>query len=104
MTLTTLFAQAANPRPDNCSAADCAVNLPGVTASEGQISSGLAVIFGTFAAVAVVVIIVAAIDFVNSSGEPEKISRAKKTIIFALIGLVISLSAEAVVLTILNRL
>lgn len=98
-----LLAQATD-KPENCSGSNCLVNLPEVAGTQDQIRNGLAIIFGTFAAVAVIVIIVAAINFANSEGDSEKISRAKKTIIFALIGLVISLSAEIIVLTIINRL
>lgn len=97
------FSQSAG-KPENCDGPNCLVNLPEVAAGQDQIRSGLAIIFGTFAAVAVIVIIIAAINFANSEGDPEKISRAKKTIIFAVIGLVISLSAEVIVLTLMNRI
>ncbi len=78
--------------------------LPTVEAESDSIQKGLSVIFGVFAAVAVLVIITAAIDFANSGGDPEKIARGKKTIIFALIGLVICISAEVIVNTVLTRL
>lgn len=91
--------------PKNCAdESKCVVNLPSVAANQSQVTSALAIVFGTFAAVAVIVIIIAAINFANTEGDPEKIARAKRTIIFALVGLVIAISAEAVVLTIVNRL
>ena len=82
----------------------CVSILPQVSANENQIQNGLAIIFGVFAAVAILIIIIAAINFATSEGNPENISRAKKTIIYALVGLLISLSAEAIVLTVLGRL
>ena len=90
--------------PNNCQHDRCLSSLPEVAASEAQIKNGLAIIFGVFAAVAVIVIIIAAINFANSEGNPDNISRAKKTIIYALIGLVIALSAEAIVFTALRSI
>jgi Type IV secretion system pilin len=78
--------------------------LPQVTADDGAIENALAVVFGVFAAVAVLVIIYAAIDFATGGGNPEKVSRARNTIIYALIGLVISLTAEGIVYFVLGRL
>lgn len=77
--------------------------LPDVTANGDAIQKALAIVFGVFAAIAVLVIVLAAIDFASSSGNPEKISKAKNSIIYALIGLVISLSAEVIVYTVLQK-
>ena len=82
----------------------CVSILPQVSANENQIQNGLAIVFGVIAAVAVLVIIIAAINFATSEGNPDSISKAKKTIIYALIGLLISLSAEIIVLAVLGRL
>lgn len=94
---------AAVKRRENCVGSDCASILPNVKAEASQAEKGLAIIFGTFAAVAVIVIIVAAINLAASEGNPDNIARSKKTIIYALIGLIIALSAEALVLTLLGR-
>lgn len=47
--------------------------------------------------VAVIMIIIGGITFLISTGEPEKIATARKTILFAVIGLVISVSATVAV-------
>lgn len=104
-----LFLLAQISRRENCGQADenkasCLSALPEVNADQGQISNGLSIIFAAFAAVAIIVIIIAAINFATSEGNPENISKSKKTIIYALVGLVISLSAEAAVLTVLDKL
>jgi hypothetical protein len=96
------------PQPNNCSESqrgggNCLSVLPEVGANSGQAEKGLAVLFGVVAAMAVVVIIIAAINFANSEGNPENIAKAKKTIIYALVGLIIALSAEAIVLTLIGR-
>ncbi len=90
--------------PNNCQGENCLSVLPEVKASSSQMQNILALLFGVMAAVAVIVIIIAAINFATSEGNSEKISNAKKTIIYALIGLVIALSAEAIVFTVLGRL
>lgn len=78
--------------------------LPLVSANQGTLSSALAVFFGLVAALAVLSIAIAGFNFVTANGDAEKISRSKKTIILALIGLVIALSAEFIVITVLNKL
>jgi NADH:ubiquinone oxidoreductase subunit 6 (subunit J) len=92
----------------NCGSDDkdpaCTSILPTVSANENEVQNGLAIVFGVFAAVAIIVIIVAAINFATSEGNPENISNAKKTIIYALIGLIIALSAEAAVFFLLGNL
>lgn len=88
----------------NCAGEKCLSILPEVKAQDEQLEKILAVIFGTFAAVAVLVIIVGAINFATAEGNAENISKAKKTIIYALVGLAIALSAETIVLMILGRL
>ena len=88
----------------NCNGDKCLSNLPTVNANENQIQNLLAIAFGVIAAVAVIVIILAAINFATSDGNPDDISKAKKTIIYALVGLTIALSAEAIIFTILGKL
>lgn len=99
---TKLFAKIENP--DNCEGDTCKLNLPEVAASQDSVQTLLAVIFGVAAAIAILVIVIAGFNLVTGGGDPEKIARSKKTIIFALVGLAIALSAEFIVLTVLNRL
>jgi heme/copper-type cytochrome/quinol oxidase subunit 2 len=99
-----LFAQSLQKRENCPSGSQCLSVLPEVSANDNQLRNGLALAFGIFAAVAVLVIIIAAINFATAEGDADKISRAKKTIIYAVIGLIICLSAEAIVLTVIGRL
>ena len=55
------------------------------------------VALGVIGFVAVVFIIVGAVQYVTSSGEPGKITKAKNTIMYAVIGLVVALLAYAIV-------
>lgn len=78
--------------------------LPLVGAGPNSLNNILALFFGVIAALAVLSIVIAGFNFVTSDGDPEKVSRSKRTIILALIGLAIALSAELIVFTVLNRL
>ena len=49
------------------------------------------------AAVTVLIIVIQGIKYSLSSGEPDKTAAARKGIIYALVGLAVALSAEAVV-------
>jgi uncharacterized BrkB/YihY/UPF0761 family membrane protein len=88
---------AALPRPEK-------TGLPLVNADDNSLNGILGLFFGVVAALAVLSIVIAGFNFVTSDGDPDKISRSKRTIILSLIGLVIALSAELIVFTVLNRL
>lgn len=82
----------------------CTTTLPQISADKNNLQAGLTVVFGVAAAMAVLMIMIAALHYVTSDGDPETISRSKKTIIFSLVGLILALFAEAIVLTVLGKL
>ena len=65
-----------------------------IGATVGKIMGG---IFGLMGSIAVVVVIVGGLQYVLSAGDPKRTARAKETILYAVIGIVISLSAYAIV-------
>ena len=60
--------------------------------------------FGVAAALAVLIIIVAAIRLAASQGNPQEAAKARGAIIYAAVGLIIALSAEAIVTFVLNSI
>lgn len=80
------------------------LNLPEVPAGLDQIKIILGVAFGIIGFMALVYVIIGGLNFIYSSGEPQKAAQARQTIIYALIGLAVSLSAEIIVWTLLDRL
>lgn len=80
------------------------LGLPEVSANQNQLQSILAVVFGVAAAIAVLIIVISAVNFASAGSDKDKIGRSKNAIIFALIGLIIAVSAEIIVLTVLGRL
>ena len=71
--------------------------LPKVQAGTSELQGILSIVFGTIAAITVLIIVIAGFKYVTSEGKPEATAKARETIIYALVGLVISLSAEAIV-------
>lgn len=77
--------------------------LPQVQASGGEIQHVLQVLFGVIGALAFLFIVIAGFRYVISSGDPEDTAKAKMGIIYALVGLVLALTAEAIVTWVIGR-
>jgi hypothetical protein len=91
----------------NCiqGASVCDTGLPQVTASAANLQSILQVIFGVLAVVAVIIIVVwGGLRLISEGGNPQQAAKARNTIIYATIGLVIAISGEIIVSFVLNRL
>jgi len=89
----------------NCLNGDsCDTGLPVVRADSAQIGHLTAIFFGIIAAVAVLMIVLAGLRFITGQGNPQEVAKARNTILFALIGLVVALIAEAIVALVLNKL
>ena len=54
-------------------------------------------IFAGFASLAVVMVLIAAIQFVKAGGNPEKISEARQKLIWAAVGVAVALAAKGFV-------
>lgn len=71
---------------------------------EGNIGLIINAIIGFVAIIAVIVIIIGGINYTMSQGDPQKTKKAKDTILYGVIGLIISLLAFAIVNFVLNAL
>lgn len=76
--------------------------LPKVDANNA-LANGISIFFGILGAIAFLVIVIAGLNMVLSEGNPDKVSRAKNTIIYAAVGLVIAASASLIVSAVLNK-
>jgi Type IV secretion system pilin len=94
---TSIFAQIKNCPPNEATDADCFTNLPTTAAGADQIRVLLQFTFGIISAIAVIVIIVQGYNFVLSGGESEKAKKARNALIYAAVGLAVSLSAQLIV-------
>jgi hypothetical protein len=82
--------------------------LPSVSATGGNgyndLQTILTIVFGVIGAVAVIFVIIGALKYITSQGDPQSTAKAKDTILYAIIGLVLALSAELIVTYVLNNL
>ena len=79
-------------------------NLPSPSAGNDQLQQILTIVFGVAAALAVLMIVVAGLRFVVGQGNPQEVAKARSTIIYAVAGLLIALTAEAIVSLAIGKL
>ena len=70
----------------------------------GSVQGIISAIIGALALVAVVVIIIGGINYMTSSGDSAKVKKAKDTILYGLIGLIICVLAFAIVNFVINNI
>ena len=70
----------------------------------GIIKNILSTVFVVLGVIAVAMIILGGVNYATSQGDPGKASKAKNTILYAVIGLIIAIAAFAVVNVVLNAL
>jgi len=71
--------------------------LPHASAGSSALHNVLQVVLGIVAALSVLFIVIGGLRFVLSDGDPQGASKARSTVVYALVGLVIAISAEAIV-------
>lgn len=81
-----------------------ACGLPTVSANGSQLQTALGIVFGIIGAIAVLIIVIAGLRLVLAQGNPQETAKARNTIIYAAIGLIISIAAEAFVAMVLGKL
>ena len=85
----------ANPGNNAC-------GLPEVNASQGTLQHIIEIVLGIIGAFAFLSMAASGLKYITSSGDSQKTSEAKKGIIFALVGLMLAISAEAIVAFVVN--
>lgn len=73
------------------------INVPKPAATGDSIQNIMAIVFTITAIISVLIITIAGFSYVLSGGDSNRISRAKDAIIYAIVGLVVSLLAYAIV-------
>jgi hypothetical protein len=67
------------------------------------LSTGLNAAYFVAGAVAVIMLIIAGLNYITASGDPGKMTKAKNTILYAIIGLVIIIAASAITNFVVGR-
>ncbi|HVS58448.1 MAG TPA: pilin [Candidatus Saccharimonadales bacterium] len=78
--------------------------LPKVDANSGTLNTALSIFFGALAAIAVLMIIITALRMIVNAGEPENVKRLRRTLTYAAVGLILALTADAIVGFVLGKL
>jgi len=79
-------------------------SLPQVAADSSTIQKILTIVFGIIGAIALLIITKSGFEYITSSGDPQKAATARSGIIYALIGLVVAITAQAIVVFVVKRL
>ena len=82
----------------NCGKVDASTDL------HGTVGAVLNIIYGVIGIIAVVMIIIGGIHYATSQGDPGRVKKAKDTILYAIIGLVIVLAAFAITYFVLDMI
>jgi hypothetical protein len=77
--------------------ANLQVDLPQVNADGAHLRTILNIVFAITGAIAVLIIVLAGFRFILSQGSPNEVATARNAIIYALVGLVVIISAFAIV-------
>lgn len=79
------------------------LEIPQATANSSQLQVVLQIVFGIAGAVAVLMVVIGAFQYVISTGDPQKTAKAKNTILYALIGVAVAVSAQVIVSFVLDE-
>lgn len=71
--------------------------LPNTPATHAEISTALDIVFTVTGALALLVMTIGGFRYVLSRGDPQATAQAKDTIVYAIVGLVISIAAFSIV-------
>lgn len=77
--------------------ADAVFAVDGAAQTQSFIKSIITTLVGIAGAVAVVFMVIGGFHYITSSGHPEKLDKAKKTLLYSGVGLVIVLAAYTIV-------
>jgi len=78
--------------------------LPTPNADSHAIQVILGIVFGIIGGIALLMATISGLRYITSGGDPQKAANARNGLIFALVGLLIALSAEAIVAFVLGYL
>lgn len=80
------------------------IGLPKVSADNATLAAFLSAAFTVIGGIAVLFLLIGAIRYVTSGGDSGQVASAKNTIIYALVGIVVSVSAFAIVQFVLGSI
>jgi hypothetical protein len=78
--------------------------LPQASANANSLERILTIVFSIAGATALLFVVIGGFKFVLSRGDPQGVAKARNSVVYALIGLAVSVTAIALVTLVLGRL
>jgi len=78
--------------------------FPQITSTSGVLTNVLNLVFGIIGGLALITVTYGGLKYVLSRGEPAQTAKAKDTIMYALIGLAVSILAGVITNFVINKL
>ncbi|HSX30400.1 MAG TPA: pilin [Candidatus Saccharimonadales bacterium] len=81
----------------------CALpNKGGTDPAQAALGTGLQILFGIVGVMAVLIIVISGFRYITAHGDPSAVATARRSLVYALVGLVISLAAFSIVTLVLK--
>ena len=80
------------------------LKIPQGDLSTNNVQHALSIAFGIGGGLALLIIVIAGLRFITSQGDPQAVTRARNTIIYALVGLVVCAIGYSFVTFVLGKL
>lgn len=83
---------------------DYNTRLPEVKANGAQFRNILSIAIATLAALSVLMIVIAGFRFITGQGNPQETAKARNTMVYAVVGLLLAIVAQSIVILALGKL
>lgn len=102
--ITDPVCNATKDQPVVCQDAQAAQTTNPVFGTDGLVTKGIQIFLVIVGIISVFAIMVNAIKLITSTGDSSSIGKARNGLLYAVIGLVIALSAQVIIITVLRKL
>lgn len=72
-------------------------DVPQASVNNGTFTTVLQIVFGIMGGVALIIFMLAGLKYITSQGDPAAVAKAKNTILYAIIGLIVAAFAFTIV-------
>lgn len=81
----------------------CVGDLPHADASQSKIQEVLNIVFALVGIMSLLAMVIGGFRYITSQGDPQAVSKAKSTIIYGIVGLLVAISAVTIVAFVIGR-
>lgn len=102
--ITSGVCKATAEQPAVCKDADAGRASNPLLGKDGIVTTGIKIFILAVGVISIFVMVINGTKMITSNGDANSVSKARNGIIYAVIGLVIALSAQVIVATVINKL